>query len=331
MIFENVELHNVVEIEEQRGVPGVMLRRIPRKIREQLGTRGRFVSAWASGCEVRFVTESPVIRISLFSEVAADVTVNCGDFQHSRHKLAAGAVTTLQLDYPQSFNNVRKDALHRSFSPKVWRFGFDRDTSFVGVEAYGFDVRPPNPDEKPAKRWLAYGSSITNSNFETGYPHVAARMLGVDVYNVGLSGACRMEGAMVDFLASRADFDFVTAELGVNVRGEYSVEEFRTRAAYLIDRFLSANPDMPLAIITHFQTGQSHPLNETPVVAAQRAFDQVLRDLVDARRRPNLHLIEGASILDRFDLLSIDLVHPTSVGQVRMGMNLASRLLEIIQ
>lgn len=331
MIFENVELHNVVEIEQQRGVPGVMLRRIPRKVREQLGTRGRFVSAWASGCEVRFVTDSPVVRVSLFSEVNAEAIVSCGDFQQGRHKLAAGAVITLQLDHPQPYGNVRKDALHRSFSPKVWRFGFDRDAAFVAVEAYGFDVRPPNADEKPARRWLAYGSSITNSNYETGYPHVAARMLGVDVLNVGMSGACRMEEAMVDFLVSRDDFDFATAELGVNVRGEYSPDEFRTRAAYLIDRFLEVHPDQPLAIITHFQTGQSHALNETPVVAHQRQFDQILRELVDARRRPTLHLIEGATILDRFDLLTVDLVHPSTVGQVRMGMNLASRLTEIIQ
>ena len=46
---------------------------------------------------------------------------------------------------------------------------------FHGIDAFGADIRPPRADEKPALRWLAYGSSITHSS-RNGYPARAASL-----------------------------------------------------------------------------------------------------------------------------------------------------------
>lgn len=62
------------------------------------------------------------------------------------------------------------------------------------LETYGFGHRPPLPDELPEKRWLAYGSSITNGAFpglhHNSYIYHAARIAGLDVLNHGISGSC---------------------------------------------------------------------------------------------------------------------------------------------
>lgn len=331
MIYQNVELHNVVEIENHPGLPGVVLRRVPRAVREKLDVKTRRLAGLSSGCEIRFVVDEVSPRVSLMAQDDTEVQVYAGDFLVAKHAVPGGVIKTLALESPPGFANVKASALHRTFSPNVWRIGCNRtDVALVGIETFGAAIRPPSESEKPRTRWLAYGSSITHSNFETGYPHVAARMLGVDVLNLGHSGSCRAESAMADFLATRNDWDFATAELGINMRGSFTTDEFRDRCTYLIHRIVDANPTKPVCIITHFPTGATHRVEEDQGATREREFDQTLRDIVSAKKHPKLHLIEGASILDRFDLHTIDLVHPSTVGQVRMGMNLAQKLSELI-
>ena len=166
MIFENVELHNVVEAEKISGIPGVVLRRYPRALRHKLNTRGRFVSGLSAGCEVRLVTEAPYVRAIFFNlEGEGEVYVYSGDFLHGVHKIPPGGFRPIQIDWPAKFDGTKPEALKRNFSPRCWRFVANRgEVAFVGIETYGFDYRPPNAEEKPAKRWLAYGSPIPHSH-----------------------------------------------------------------------------------------------------------------------------------------------------------------------
>lgn len=332
MIFENVELHNVIETERMDGVPGVLLRRFPIALRNQLNDRARFVARSGTGCEVRFVTDAPVVRVTLFSlDGDGDIYVYSGDFLHGVQKIPQGGIRSIQMERSTRFDNMKPEAAKRNFSPRCWRFIVNRaEVAFVSVDTFGHPVRPPNADEKPRRRWIAHGSSITHSHCDHGYPAVAGKLLGVDVLNLGLSGACHCEPEMADFLASRSDWDLLTAELGINMRGHIPVEEFRRRATYLIDTLVAAHPTKPIALINHYPTNASHPTDPAETYATrEREYDQTLRDLVAAKKHPKLHLIEGNTILERFDTLSIDMVHPTAVGQALMGVNLARKLAEI--
>lgn len=329
MIHENVELHNVVEAERLSGAPGVMLRRFPRSVRDHINPRGRFVSRSSTGCEVRFVSDAQFVRATFFClEGDGEIYVYCGDFFHSLQRVQPGTQRVVHLEWPSRFSEVKPQALRRNFDPKVWRFVPNRtEMSLVSVDCAGYNVRPPHPNEKPAKRWIALGSSITHSHCAYGYPHVAAMLLGVDVLNLGLGGSCHAETVVSDFLASRDDWDVMTCELGINMRNAISTEEFRIRAKYMVDRLIAAHPTKPIAMINHFPTHSSHPLNPDDAEASrERAYDQTLRDIVKVRRHAHLHMIEGTSILDRFDALAIDLIHPTPVGDAMMGVNLAKHL-----
>jgi len=183
---------------------------------------------------------------------------------------------------------------------------------------------PASESELPGLTWLAYGSSITNSDAR-GYPHQAARLLGVDVMNMGLSGACHMEPEMIDYLCD-LDFDFATCELGVNMRGNFDRNEFERRASYLFDTFERRHGGKPLGIITPFPNFDHFSPKESVTQKRQNEFSEILRDLVKASGNPGIFLIEGEEVLSRFTGLRIDLLHPSEFGQIHMGIELAKIL-----
>lgn len=98
--LDRIAFHNVAELERAAGY-GVHLRRVPRSVRGQLNERGRFIAGEAGGCELRFFTPAPNIRVTLtLPETDGSVTVYKGGLFHSRHELQAGTIRTLQLTEP---------------------------------------------------------------------------------------------------------------------------------------------------------------------------------------------------------------------------------------
>jgi lysophospholipase L1-like esterase len=302
-------------------------------VRKSLNPRARFIAAESTGVELRFVTEAPTFRLVLAAhETDVDVHVYRGGFGHSDHTLAAGTTKVLTLTPPELFGPVEMASVPSGpFSPGVWRVLISGGSvGYLGLEALGFPVRPPRPDEKPGLRWLAYGSSITNS-WGKGYPHQAARRLGVDVLNKGMSGSCQCEPELAEHFLAKETWDFATLELGVNMRGGFTVEEFAARATHLVRRLREERPDAPIALITHF-TNRDHAGvfpsrdgEETLEGKRQQGFDEVLRELA-ADPELNLHLFEGRDLLPDAEGLSCDLLHPSDYGHIQMGERLAERL-----
>ena len=337
MIHHDLELHNFTEIEPWAGYAVGSLHRIPRRVADQLSPRGRWVALESAGSEIRLVTEAPTSHLYLTSlhgtpgtpHAASEVLIYRGDFRHDHVILQPGVPTTIELNIPERFATLPPEVLRgRRFAANVWRIFFERSrVALHHFDAHGYSVRPPTAAEKPALRWLAYGSSITNGAGSTRhvncYVQQAAWRLGVDVLNQGMSGSCAIEPAMVKWLASREDWDFATCELGINLLGWIEVDEFRRRATHLVETLRARHPAKPLALITHF-TFEAHL---KPTEAAKRdkadAFDAILRELAAAH---GLALIEGRHLLADACGLSTDLVHPADHGMFQMGERLAAAL-----
>lgn len=331
MIHNGVEFHNVVELEEGTGFGGgLLLRRYPREVRHTLGERGRFISEEATGCEIRFVTAGANVKITLtLPEADGVVKVFRGGFFHSEHSLSAGVTRTLLVSAPARVD-AAGDALGSGdwgsrFDPRVWRFCFGRSVVvFHGVNAFGHPVRPPERHEAPPLRWLAYGSSITHGgeNSSMSYVEQAARLLGADVLNKGLSGACQCDPAVAGFLAEQQNVDLITLEMGVNMRDSVPAEEFASRTGYVLEQIMDRQPDTPLFVITIYPNF-SRWLNPEAARVDER-FNEILREHVGRLgKRGNLHLIEGSDILRRPEDLSCDLIHPSDWGHIAMGHQLA--------
>jgi lysophospholipase L1-like esterase len=330
------ELHNIAELDASCGYPGPLVRRIPRAVAERLVT-GTLVSEDAALCELRFtVVSGRRLAVVLTALAGGDLFIYRGDFLHSHVRLPAGQVYRHILDYENDpLARLRPEAfVPRAFAPEVWRVVFDGPTLLHGVDLMGSVIRPPTPDQKPALRWLAYGSSITHGftpvTRQQCYVAQTARRLGIDVINLGLSGSCFCEAVMSDYLASRADWDFATCELGVNMRNTVAPEEFARRARYLVEQITTARPGKPLVLISPFPTGNDW-LPEPDLPARNtRGYEAALRALAGEFAGRGVHLIEGGDILTRVSGLTCDLVHPSTEGHTLMAENLAARLRALV-
>ncbi len=214
------------------------------------------------------------------------------------------------------------------FAPTVWRVVANGATVvYHDVDGVGAPIRPPIPVEKPGTRWLAYGSSITNAT--PGYVEHAARHVGVDLYNKGLSGSCLCEPEVAAYLAEAEEWDVATLELGVNMRGGFSADQFESRARALIETIRSKAEARPMVLIDIFPNSDDYLIEPGPNTAKNRGFRAALKRIHKEIADPTLQYVDGDRILTSFSGLSADLIHPSKDGHQLMGRNLAEVLREL--
>ncbi|MEX0324934.1 MAG: SGNH/GDSL hydrolase family protein [Puniceicoccaceae bacterium] len=340
MEYDGIEFFNVAELSRRPNQPGAFLERWPAEVRNALD--GRRVARVTANCELRFVTESKSIEVTLRSiNEDCPVHVFCGDYLHSTCTLQGDRIQTLEIERNDRFEeNLRSKATEWGrYHPRVWRIvpGKGRIT-YHGIETHE-SVRPPKNEEVPSTRWLAYGSSITHGydafDSNNSYVATAARELGIDVLNMGMAGNCRIEKEAADYFAARDDWDLLTAELGVNVLQAYTVEEFFERSHYFITTIAEAHPEKPLCIVTIFPNHYTPEKYTSPEQIGKHcsnelAFNKCLRGIVRDGAFSNVTLVEGADILTSPEFLTVDLVHPSDYGMIEMGKNLARYLCPLL-
>jgi hypothetical protein len=192
-------------------------------------------------------------------------------------------------------------------------------------------VRPPEPDEVPRRRYLAYGTSITQG-FDCSAPYLSyagrtAMLLDADLVNLGVGGACQCEAAFADYIARRTDWDVATLELSVNMEG-FELQEFRRRVGYMVDTVAGADTRRPVVCMTLFpyyrDLGVEDP--RTPSGCRPEAFREALRDAVAACPHPNVQVLEGPALLKDIRGLGADLLHPSDAGMIEIAGRLAASL-----
>lgn len=327
--LDSAEFFNVTELTEVPGIAdGVRLSRFPSRLEPlYFAEGGKMVSRRSTGCEVRFRTDSERSIVRLSSEGEAQVQVFQGDYWLAGIKLEHGRPTADILLKNPGVTALPEDVRRNGvYAPELMRVVVENGlVYFHGIDAFGHKVEKPHPGDAPAKRWLSYGSSITQSD-RYGYNHTAAQLLGVDVLNKGMSGSCAIEPAMVDFLAHECGWDFVTMELGINVRGCMKPEEFEKRVKYLLDQVVPLGK--PIVLISIFPNGAWFQEKKKELRATERTYQRILEQEVEQRGADHLHFVNGDQILGRYPWLRADLVHPTHTGHAFMGQRLAKILSE---
>jgi lysophospholipase L1-like esterase len=281
------------------------------------------------------VSDAPEINVTLYSDIHHEyVQILQGDFIQEEILIEPGEEKTITLKPAESVRALPSQAgTESAFAPHVYRLklsGTGR-IHFVSVDAGGGEVRPPQSYEKPALRWLAYGSSITHGfsapRLSMPYIYCASRLLGIDVYNLGFGGSCHVENALADYFAARDDWDIITLELGVNlIDNPMTEEEFTARVRYMVQTLVEAHPQKPIVLITIYPISNDMQDEANPQRQRTAALRQVLRDIHAETNHPHLHLIEGSDILTNFTGLTTDLCHPSEFGHAIMGANLAPKL-----
>ncbi len=337
MQFENVSFLNLGAIETMRGFEENALVRIPMSVRNRLNERARFIGMDSTGIEAQFVTDAPNIDLTVTAKKPEFsprglIRIFKGNFQVQVLELEPGITHSFRLNPPANFSLVNEKLLKQGgYSPDVWRVVFDRFSAVLHeINTHGHSLHQPEKDQLPALNWLAYGSSITNSNLD-GYPHFAAAKLRAQVQNKGLSGACHIEKEMVDYLIDDCHFDCITCELGVNMRESFSPEEFEERASYLIQRLVTLQkPALIISTFPNYYT-EGYNLAPNPITEVEKRYNEVLAKLVEEANSSYIRLIHGSELLNDSYGLSGDLLHPSAYGHAIIGTNLAEVLRSFLQ
>lgn len=335
MIYNNIDFHNVDHLSQVEGMAGLKLCRFPEQFSKQLGIRenhnGRFRAERPHGCELRFMTEAGYFDIGLTAvEADIDILIYYGDMLHSKYTLKEGICTVLHIVKPEIYEMVDETLLSKGqFAPRLWRilFGMSGNVYFNYLDTFGYKHYPPKKEERPDVLWVAYGSSITcgsvTSLYSNSYINQAAIRLGYDVLNKGLSGSCLCEKFVADYLAT-LEVDMLTLEVGVNMIMFFDEKEFRKRIEYLLYR-LKDSPSKRIYIIDMFPNkGLIANDHQSKYYVRYRTFKEITRELVLEISDERFVTIPGEEIVKDMTYLSTDLLHPSDMGHILMGENLAN-------
>ena len=324
--YPSVSLHNVAEtVPAEWAEGGDRLHRLPADVAAELNEMADDRVRHPTGSELRFVpeTDESEVEVSLSADEAGELHVFWGGFQPWKPTDIGPEPTTLSLAVPDRLQKLDTDATG-AFDPRVCRIRFERVPA-VAVHDVTGDCRPPEPDELPDTRYLAYGTSITEgaaaSADHLNYVSRAARELGWDRLNFGCSGSAYADRAMADYIAGRDDWDVATLALSINMANQgFAVDEFRDRAAYFVETVADAHPDKSIACIALFPYYPD--VIEGGDTERAEGFRTALREVVAETDHPGLHLIEGTDLTD-VSGYTADILHPGDAGMEAIGRSLA--------
>lgn len=322
MILGQAELHNVHELLDDPSGAGSICCRVPNDLRVTLNESAKNNAIQATGCEIRFNLEGPRAVVTLQSPEGPTLAeVYQGDFFSTLH-IVDETPTRIVVARPES------EPVMRQVTPSNARFdtGLTRvvlpwrpAVRLISIEG---ETTLPGPDQAPATRYLAYGSSITHGSTAvrpTGtYPARTADLLGTDLFNLGFGGGAHMEAGMADYIAGREDWHIATLEMGINVVQSFSVDEFFRRVAYFVTTIADAHPDEWIFCIDIFPC-----LYDFMGVEKCETFRSIVAERVQQLNRPKLVHVPGDAMLRSNNGLTVDLVHPAPGGFEEMARNLA--------
>lgn len=345
MIYDNIDFHNVEDLKQVNMLPGLRLVRFPKKVQEAIigsgHQHGVYRSMRPDGCELRFVSPSERIDIDLMA-VGEDsiASVFYGSRFHKNVVLPAGKIITITLKVPEQYkiSDLKKLECRRNekttFADNVWRIqvGLQGFVHYLGLNSYAAEICPPKADEVPARKWLAYGSSITcgmcATSYANSYVNKTAVHLGLDSFNKAMSGSCFIENAVADYY-SCFEADLCTLELGINMCGIFEPAEFKARVEYLLKKISENKSFKKIAILDIFPHRGEFTLDtETTEYKNTPVFRAIVKEAAEywCKKDSRFIYIESKSILPGTEHLCTDILHPSDEGHSVIARKLAEIL-----
>ncbi|HST25597.1 MAG TPA: GDSL-type esterase/lipase family protein [Gaiellaceae bacterium] len=280
------------------------------------------------GTRVNFRTDATRISIVVTYTFACNAT-GCGHFAVERDgrllpqifgsDTIAGTATYLIATQPV--------AAMRSYSV-IWPYG--TQMVFDGLLLDGGQHRLVSPaPTRPARRWVAYGDSITQGYYATNtthtYPHQVAERKNWSVVNMGFGGEPTVptDGTAVGLLNG----GIVTVAIGTNDWGQNkAMDTFVSDYNGLLDAIRSLQPNVPLYCVTPIWTSVEGFPNSQGLTLQN--YRQAITNIVQARMTtdPNLHLVDGLTLVPHLLKYFQDGVHPNDAGFALYAQNLAAKL-----
>ena len=332
LIHHNLSFHNAAEL-LPHGPESWQPLRVPQSLREKLSSMGRQRLGEPFGIEIRFVNEAAeeTVEICLSSpdEEPANFIAYCGELSAPNPVPIPKEPTWFSLQTPERLSWARREHFEQSpFSLAVNRLVLQgRSLRYHGVR--GGSVRPPTPEELPARTLLAYGTSLTQGSCSwlqpLTYPSLLGRALGMDVLNLGSGGSGFCEPEMTDYLAS-LEWDAAVLDPVTNLMAqEYALEEFQTRLAYLVDTLTGSHPGKPIVCLAMTpsycpngnEPGRMESFRDAVAECANGAHDRVV-------------FVDANPVINIYPNYSVDLIHPSPHGYLAIAQCVEPHLRKLL-
>lgn len=334
---------------------GVLVRRLPRWTAEQITDSylGMLVSMPAGAC-LRFRTDSRTLELDVVltgihagelpatpvtfdlvvdGELVETIRVEEQSVLHvvgprfDRIEMVPGDPATASFVLPGSKDSV----------VEVW---LPHRASLVIRDARVDDGCGLDPVTTRTPRWVHYGSSISQCmeapSPTHAWPTVVARRTGHELVNLSLGGNCMLDPFVARTIRDLAA-DVISLKVGINIVAEDVMRERMLRPVLegFLDTVRDGHATTPLIVITAIHCP---PVEERPgplSVSEAHRFDAVerevagrgtlslarVREVVEevvarrARHDPNLHLVDGRTLLGPADAARLpDDLHPDPEG-----------------
>jgi hypothetical protein len=332
VIFQNAELHNIQETLPAPDGEGWRLRRVTGALWEKLNPGAQLRSYSPAGAELRFNLLSDSARITLkYVEDRAPLAhgwpviaeIHHGDFFARWIEVRENWTEVIITPPPNlAAMTMMTAGPKRQFDPALVRLVLPYLPEIRLKEISG-EIAPPNPGQIPLRRYLAYGSSITNGAFaarpgET-YPARVAREIGVDHFNLGFGAGAYLEPEMSAWIAGRDDWDLASFELGTNLVAKISVEDFAGRVDAFLGPIIARHRDKWIFVIDLFSPAADARGDPKP-----EAFRGAVRAALERLAAPRLVYVDGRRLLPDASGLISDLNHPSSDGTEAIAQRLGA-------
>lgn len=322
--MDKVYLHNIKTY--TKTDQGYLFEKFDLTVLKGISEKGQKNRHTFHGAEIRLMMDSP-IKITLNSLDVSEVMIYYGDFQGELFKIEGE--TTLRLENPFKKEDLNKVMPFYRFHPNCLRILFKESLILKSIEG---DYHIPTLDDMPKKKYLAYGTSITQgrNSFtpDLTYPQLIAFELGYDVTNLGMSGSCYIDQALVDDML-KDNYHLITLELSVNMLGDhFSVDTFKQRLTYLLNRIQETQPNAVVVGLSILNNWRCYGFDQQrgtylDLVAFREAFESLMVNY------PNFIFIDGKTVIDKHHL-SKDLIHPSQYGMIEIANHILAKLKDVI-
>ena len=337
MLYKNVQIHNVAELEIDKADGSMTWYRMPKRLMDKFEmNNARNMNVCATGVEIRFVIKSGKAVIRMKAEEQEHINNQLHIFRGSIQGGWTDSFYTnigtepvdvvIEKAQNQEALKAMSDEMGTGFDPEVIRIIFDKGKYRI-LDISG-DIEPPKKEQTPQRTLLCYGSSITHGSnalsMSDTWAAQTAKNLDMDLINLGMAGSCSIEPDVIDYIADMGKngaWDTAVMELGANVL-TWDADKIRERAGYAITRMAKANPQKRIYVISPIY-------NRCDFHGADHAkrWRAVLEKTVSEAAFENVTYINGLELLGKFSLLSADEVHPSIYG----ADGIAKSLTEIIK
>lgn len=290
------------------------------------------LSRCSSGLAIEFTTDSPALAVQW----------RLGSENLAMNHMPATGVSGLDFYYQTSDG---------------WRWGcvarpVERETSLVAyesaekverrfrmylplynsLEAVRFGVRPGTRLEfhRPEPFAISlYGTSIVQGGCASrpgmGYSAILERRLGVGVQNLGFSGNGKAEPEMARLIGELNPRLFL-----IDCLPNMATEDVEPHLIRFLEILLESRPGTPVAVVDMLNAARKLTSSYPRGIDQKRAaFSAVRRHFEQSRFASRLTWISG-DMLGGDDEGTVDGVHPTDVGFMRIGDHLANAVRHLI-